>query len=594
MNRKRELGMTLVEVIVAMLIFLIIVFPFLTSYILSDKMNKQSYYMKRAIEVVDMAGNDIATWDYDILETICQKDDDKKEWKYLNTEGGLSMYQAFRQLLDDDAKNTVDINGKPWGDNLDVYFKVEKEEEENVVDTEVDDLRNGYDLFIRVEDKIKMTYKQSSTSGDTTITENTNNNGRGYYIKVTLENNGKYSLNVNRIPENYIPLEKVALGENILFGGLEWEKLFSPSSGDVALIYSPKKSVYELELPFDIKEGSPRFKRGNQDNTWGNIASYLNNEFYNSFAYNTYDGENYKTDKNWIKKHVWNIGEKENDMSETTIENVGLLSYNELDMIENQLKSSLGNSYTLTPVGNYVRTVSGNQVLPTTYLKVYPVIYLDKNLYCYKDGSDCKLYDSTNSKLKNGSNILQLNGNGEMAKIMIYFDKSLKETNLEGKYFEKLRLLVEVEDKRSSQSNDGLMIYTINNKNVGNYSWLNINDATRRIGESTNFHGFKLVDSIYLDKDSKKVNGSDNNLKKVFKVSGYKVTVWAEYLAPDEYRGIGNEYMKKHEKLEIHINKEKDRPTFMYKLLTDSNYKETDNIRDVDNILQTDSNKRTG
>ena len=598
MNRKRELGFTLVEVLIAMVIFLIIVFPFLSSYIVSERMNRQSFYMKRAIEAVDMAGNDISTWDQDILETICQKDDDKKEWKYLNTEGGLSMYQAFRKLLDDDTVDTLDINGKQWGDNLDVYFKVEEDNGENISEDESDELRSDYDLRIRVEDKIRMIYKASASSNDTTVTENTDNNGSGYYLKVTLDNNGKYSFVVRRIPDDYKPLEKIDLGNKILFGGRRWEKLFKASAGDVALIYAPENESYELQLPFDISDSTPRFKRGNQDSTWGNIASYLNNEFYNSLVYSTYEGENYNTNRNWIKKHTWNIGERDNDTLETTVENVGLLSYNELSFVENQIESRLGNSYTLTPQGNLVRTVSGNTVLPTTYLNVYPVIYLDKDLYCDTSDLEYKLYDGTSDKLKSGTKIVEFTVSGDTPKALIYFDKNLKATNLEGEYFEKLRLLVEVEDKRTSSSSDGLTIYTINNRNVGNYSWLSINDATRKFLGDDNLKGFRLIDSIYLENDSKKAN-SDSNLKKVFIVNGYKVTVWAEYMAPDEYRynkdsGTVSEYMKEQERLEIHINKEKDRPTFWYKSKDETEYKETNNIRDVKDILDSDGNKRVG
>lgn len=600
MNRKNNGGFTLVEVLAAMLIFLVIVFPFLSAYIMSGKMNRQSFYMKRAVEVVDMAGNDISNWDYDILETICQKDDNKVEWKYLNTTGELSMYEAFRQLLDDDDKEEIDIKGKAWGDNLDIYFKVEKEDDTNNFQTvEDDELRGDYNFILRVEQD-GMRIIGNSESYDTNYN---NNDGRGYYLKVTL-NNGSYSCKFREIPNDYMPLEKINDDNRILFGGKEWKKLFLSSPGDVALIYCPSEA-YQLEFPFDT-EGNTVFRRGSQEESWGNIASYLNNEFYNSLIYNTNDrGENYKTSKEWIKKHVWNIGDVNNEVSDQTTEYVGLLSYSELSMIKSSVSAYLYDedmdSYTLTPssIGTNIKTLRG-EASPTTILRVNPVIYLDKNLYCCDDEENYRLYDCTSKELKEGSVINTTDGNKSQMKMMIYFDKSLSEDNSD--FFEKLRLLVDVEDNRSTKTNDGLVIYTINNKKVGNYSWLNVIDATRRLGtDNGDYRGFRLIDSVYLDKDYKeyKKDNEDTNLRKVFSVNGYKVTVWAEYLNPDEYRGSEeNEYLNEHEKLEIHINKEKDRPTFEYKKITDTDdkYNEVDNIRDTSEILEEydDGVKRDG
>ena len=48
-------------------------------------------------------------------------------WQYLNTEDGTSMYAGFRELLDDDDIEYVDIDGVPWGDGLEIYFEVLKD-----------------------------------------------------------------------------------------------------------------------------------------------------------------------------------------------------------------------------------------------------------------------------------------------------------------------------------------------------------------------------------------------------------------------------------------------------------------------------------
>ena len=161
---------------------------------------------------------------------------------------------------------------------------------------------------------------------------------------------------------------------------------------------------------------------------------------------------------------------------------------------------------------------------------------------------------------------------------MVYFDKDLPETNFDNKHYEKLRFLVNVTDNRNIEDDkraDGLTIYTINNKDMGNYKWLNVKNANKTTD-------FKLVDSMYLEEDYKGDTAETTELSRKFKVNGYTIKVWAEYMAPDEYMG-NNAYKNEHESLMLYINKEKDVPTFDYKVLAGSN-KEGDNIDSTINL----------
>ena len=193
MNKKSEAGFSLIEVIVALVILMVIVFPFMTSYTVSTKLNAQSDLMKRATDAVELAQKDIRTWDEDVLEALANSN---KEWAYLNTKNNDTLYSAFRRLLDDNTIISLDNPGEPWGEGLDVKFKVEKDlDYEDVTNqtaitdlaslknVENDDFRKGYNLYIRVaKDGIKF-------YNDSTIVTNTNNNdGRGYYMDITLGN----------------------------------------------------------------------------------------------------------------------------------------------------------------------------------------------------------------------------------------------------------------------------------------------------------------------------------------------------------------------------------------------------------------------
>ena len=193
MNKKSEAGFSLIEVIVALVILMVIVFPFMTSNTFSTKLNAQSDLMKRATDAVELAQKDIRTWDEDVLEALANSN---KEWAYLNTKNNDTLYSAFRRLLDDNTIISLDNPGEPWGEGLDVKFKVEKDlDYEDVTNqtaitdlaslknVENDDFRKGYNLYIRVaKDGIKF-------YNDSTIVTNTNNNdGRGYYMDITLGN----------------------------------------------------------------------------------------------------------------------------------------------------------------------------------------------------------------------------------------------------------------------------------------------------------------------------------------------------------------------------------------------------------------------
>lgn len=646
MKERRQAGFTLVEMLVAVVIFLIIVFPFVTTYVVTGKLNQDALYMKRATDIIKLAGEDIRTWNDDILEVLSDRVDDGKlrEWKYQKEwtikhnvkdkdtgyiqlkEDSTSMYEIFRRALDGEENfkdNDLKITGTDWQKGMDIYFTVEKIQEEttqiggdttyqdvNVVNevSEVD-IRKGYDLSIRVEkerenvsdatspivDKIKI-----SQNGKGIVKEMDNNGGRGYYLKVTLENgNSKYVL--RKIPPEYVPLEKYTPTEKdgqevrISFGGKDWLRVFEPTPGDVALMYAPK-DLFLINKPFDVT-GDVRFKR---TNGWDNIASYLNDQFYNSLAYSTTD-LNY-TSRSWMKKHTWQIGPKDQEYNETVSEYVGLLKYSEIERIRPSvsqylLNSCSGMTYTLTPAsstGMYL--MSYDQVTPENVYSIYPMIYLDRDLYINNDG---KLYESTDAVLKNGEIVGEgdedeVTCEGSEVKVMVYFDNGLDEENLEGQYFEKVRLLVDVVDNRTNKTDSGLKIYTANNKKRGNYSWLEVRDVTRVMMEESNANSarFKVIDTLKVEEDANTQStewGSstqNDSVKKAYITKEYQLNVWAEYMATDEHSYVNpNDYpdksklpKNKHEKLVLRVTTQKDKATFMY------NGVEIDNIADIASI----------
>ncbi|MBP5427640.1 MAG: type II secretion system protein [Clostridiales bacterium] len=619
-RRRTKSGFTLIEVLVAAVIFLLILFPFLSTYVISNKINQNAFYIKKATDVVKNAQDDICTWDEDILDVLSRRtsDDKTREWRYLDTQDNESMYESFRNMLD--KKEPLSINGKRFGDGMDIYFTVEKDGVYNYVESAVldkegykvdntDDIRSGYDLYIRVgknlddldpyKNIIQIYQNSTNNSKDGVVSYSTNNDGRGFYLKVTLNNDGTSNYTLREIPSEYKPLEKSETDDNIFFGGKKWLKVFRAMPGDVALMYAPDERVQYIQFPFDV-EGKSLYKREDQSKTWGNLASYLNSTFYNSLAYST--TTKYYTSKSWIKKHKWCIGPEENEAGIVTKENVGLLRRSEVERIKSNVKTYLERScdnetYTLTPTyedGGSIYTVGGIVMSPKTELNIFPVIYLDKDLYLKDDG---RLFDGTREELKNGNIVRPNNGDdsvlcGNNVRVMIYFDKDLEETNLEGKYFEKLRLLVDVVDNRSVTTDDGLIVYTVNNKKRDNYNWLNITDATRVFDKATNTARFKVLENIDVNYDSNKDTTKDDYstnwtknkdvvIKKAFKVKGYKINVWAEYMSTDSYR-YDNKFKDKHEELELYINKEKDNPTFDYSKDSGSSFKETDNIIDID------------
>ena len=91
MNRKNEAGFTIVEVILAMVIALVIVFPFMTSYILSTKINTNADFMKRATDAVEIAQKDISTWDDDVLESISSTYDEDVVVTFLKSLTGAEI-----------------------------------------------------------------------------------------------------------------------------------------------------------------------------------------------------------------------------------------------------------------------------------------------------------------------------------------------------------------------------------------------------------------------------------------------------------------------------------------------------------------------
>lgn len=642
MRERKSAGFTLVEMLVAVAIFLVIVLPFLTTYIVTGKLNQDSFYMKRATDIIKFAGEDIKTWNDDILEVLSERVDGGKlrEWKYQKnwtiehalsgySKDKTSMYDIFRKALDgseDFKDDSVKIEGTNWQKGMDIYFTVEKMQTEtktgevttyadtNVVEEEADiDIRRGYDLTIRVEkeredvsdstsplvDKIKISQKDRDV-----VTQTSNNGGRGYYLKVTLENNkSKYTL--RKIPDEYIPLEKYKGEEKISFGGKEWLKVFEPTPGDVALMYAPREDSFMIKKPFDVTK-DVRFDR---NKGWDNISSYLNRQFYNSLAYSTVD-LNY-TSRSWIKKHTWQIGEAGQEENEQVSEYVGLLRHSEVGSIRNNVEQYLldkcsSNTYTLTPASNSAMyLVSNEQVSPESIYNIYPVIYLDRDLYIKNDGG---LYESTDAVLKNGE-VVKIDGADEVTcggsdvNVLVYFDNGLDEENLEGEYFEKVRLLVDVVDNRTNKTDDGLKIYTANNKKRNNYSWLEVRNVTRVMMEDSNAKSarFRIIDTIKVDEDANNEDTKwseatkDASVKKAYITKEYEIRVWAEYMATDEHSYVNpDDYpdksklpKKKHEELVLRVINEKDGATFVY----GDTGEEVDNIADITKIGLVDKMK---
>lgn len=642
MKKGNRDGFTLIEMLVTVTIFLVILFPFVTTYVVTGKINQDATYQKKATDVLKFAQEDIRTWDDDILETLSERIDSgvdkgklrawkyERDWNYTKVVNGekettkTSMYQILRDALD--GKNTdMNIEGSGWQKGMDVYFTVEKKQEKsgsgsNVVYNDINvvneegsiDIRSGYDLSIRVvSDEEGTNIEGGKITGDmikiiqrgkNVVSEQNNNSGSGYYLKVTLANSGaKYQL--KKIPVRYIPLEKYDGEDTILFGGRKWLKVFSPTPGDVALMYAPEADVFDINMPFDANYSTGEIEYKRTAGGWSNLASYLNGQFYNSLAYSTVD--KYYSSRSWIKKHTWQIGGLGAESSKTTTEYIGLLRYNEIGNISSGVRDYLSDScndltYTLTPVnGSAMYLVSGDQENPKVERKIYPVIYLDKELYL--DVEDSKLYEQTDEVLKQGG-IIKPYGDtgadeiicqGSTMKMLVYFDNDLGEANLEGDYFEKVKLLVDVVDNRSTKTDDGLQIYTVNNKKRNNYDWLEVVDATRTTyGEGSGLARFKIIDSVKADVDAKtdatkwSDTGDNRNtsIKKVYRTKEYEVRVWAEYMAtdevsrvnPDDY--VGKELPKnKHESLTLTVTVQKDDATFVY----GSGKKEVDNMVDI-------------
>ena len=712
MNRKNEAGFTIVEVILAMVIALVIVFPFMTSYILSTKINTNADFMKRATDAVEIAQKDISTWDDDVLESISSTYDEdvvvtflksltgaeiknlrdtlrtsdfealqgtwttenintlqndtnttilknlitnanknalvafayridtttlttlartknysiEKEWSYLNTKNTESMYSAFRKLLDGVVAN-IDIPGEAWGQGLDVKFKVEKDldyEDVTNKNTNTDlaslkkveggnssdpniykrgfDYRNGYDLYIRVK---KDGIEFENSSGKKIVKKNNLGNlvdgnsnpvddDAGYYLSIDLAS-GSTSYNLRRIPSTYKVLEKwnATANDKIMFGGIEWVKIFTPTAGDVALMYYPRGLEF-IKKAFDVSgTTTPRFKRDESTNSWANIAAYLNEDFYNSLTYNEYaGGENYYSNKKWLKKHTWLTGETSNLSATTAYEYIGLLNANETSKLKTDIKSanwfSGRNVYTLTPNGSNVYVYSGTlqNSNPATEQYIFPIIYLDKDLYCKVHPGNSgyyMLYEPQDTKLRDavvssGTSILSKSGASKELGVLVQFDDDLTEKNLKGDYFEKIRLLVNVNyNSGVTKDVNRVVIYTVNNRNVGNYSWLNLINANKTTE-------FKVVDSAYMEEEFDNTYSINDSVKRIFKVNGYKITAWAEYMAADEYRGTPTAKKNIHEKLTLYINKEKEIPTF--RTIINSKNRDEDNNpkRNVSNL----------
>lgn len=632
MKKRSHGGFTLVDVLVAVAMFLVIVLPFLTMYLVTSKLNQDASYIKKATDVLKLAGEDIRTWNSDILEVLSDRVDGGKlrEWKYqkdweithnVGDDGHkelrkdkTSLYNIFRNALDG-MENWKDeelsINGTEWQKGMDIYFTVEKiqtktgsgasatYDDNDIAKEEGDiDLRTGYDLSIRVEKENDVPKIKISERGRDVVIDASNNNGSGYYLNVTLENSkSKYTL--RRVPNGYTPLEKYVGVNKISFGGKKWLKVFEPTPGDVALMYAPE-DLFKIEQPFDVTGNEE--VRFNRDRGWDNIASYLNNQFYNSLAYSTVT-RNY-TSRSWINKHTWQVGDIGAEESDRVAEYVGLLRYSEIDTIRDNvseylLSSCAGRAYTLTPSSTSgVYLVSKDQVSANSICNVYPVIYLDRDLYIKDDNTLATLYESTDACLKNGDLVdaSSITCAGSTMKVLVYFANDLEESNLEGEYFEKVRLLIDVVDNRTNKTDDGLVIYTANNKRRNKYNWLEARNATRAMMESTSAKSarFKIIDTLKVNEDAStdELKWSDDtkdiSIKKVYVGKEYEIRVWAEYMATDEHSNVNpDDYpdkrklpKNKHEELVLRVTTSKDEPTF----IRGDTGEEVDNILDIEEI----------